>query len=99
MDSNSVQSRIVKDGLLTQSLVGGQPAYPAEPPLYNEIDTRVNIDKARRNPDYYKDFKQMVKEQGMEYECHSTKSADGHTNSLFRVKAHHTKADAEVVYL
>ena len=55
-DVNSVHSRIVNDGILKQSLIDNPQLYPAEPPLFNEIDTRVNIDKARQNKDYYRDF-------------------------------------------
>lgn len=55
--ANSVHSKIVNDGLLTQSLLlDDSQLYPADPPLFNEIDSRVNIDKARQNKDYYKDF-------------------------------------------
>ena len=53
-------------------------AWPPAEPMYGDYDRRPGIEKARQNPDFHKDFKQLAEEQGLQYECHPFQNQHGY---------------------
>ena len=59
--------------------------WPPSEPTYGDVDRRLNIEEARNNPDFKKSFEDLVKEQGLDFECHNRVNRLGYHQNIFRI--------------
>ena len=58
-----------------------------------------NYENVEVDPDFYKNFEQIVRENGYLFESHPLITSDGYILNVFRVTSRDTKPGAKVVFL
>lgn len=67
--------------------------------LKPESWTPSNYENVESDPDYDKNFEEIVRENGFIFESHPVTTEDGYILNVFRVNSQDTKPGAKVVFL